>query len=80
MMRQGDLGALMNATLWRSLTRREKLRLPANVFEPTRGQRGVARGRVDGAMAEIGLQCSGIDALIGQRVAAGMPEHVGVNP
>jgi hypothetical protein len=53
MMRQGDLGALMNATLWRSLTRREKLRLPANVFEPTRGQRGVARGRVDGAMAEI---------------------------
>jgi hypothetical protein len=66
MMRQGDLGALMNATLWRSLARREKLRLPANVFEPTRGQRGVARGRVDGAMAEIGLQCSGIDALIGQ--------------
>ena len=27
-------------------------------------------------MAEIGLQCSGIDALVGQRVAAGMPEHV----
>ena len=27
-------------------------------------------------MAEIGLQGSSIDALIGQRVAAGMPEHV----
>jgi len=29
--------------------------------------------------AEIGLQGSGINALIGQRVAAGMPEHVGVD-
>jgi hypothetical protein len=29
-MRQGDLGALMNATLWRSLTRREKLPLAPN--------------------------------------------------
>jgi hypothetical protein len=29
-------------------------------------------------MAEMGLQGSGIDALIGQRVAAAMPEHVGV--
>jgi hypothetical protein len=27
-------------------------------------------------MAEIGLQRSGIDALIGQRVAAGVPKHV----
>ena len=27
-------------------------------------------------MPEIGLQGSGIDALIGHRVAAGMPEHV----
>ena len=30
-------------------------------------------------MDEIGLQGSGIDALIGQRVAAGMPEHVWVD-
>jgi hypothetical protein len=30
-------------------------------------------------MAEIGLQCSGIDALVGQSVAAGMPEHVGMD-
>jgi hypothetical protein len=36
-----------------------------------------AAQRVDGAVAEIGLQGSGINDLIGQRVAAGMPEHVG---
>jgi hypothetical protein len=30
-------------------------------------------------MAEIGLQCSGIDTLVGQCVAAGMPEHVWMN-
>jgi hypothetical protein len=48
---------------------------PPNVFEPARRQCGVARGRIDRAMAKIGLQCSGIDALVGQRVAAGMPEH-----
>jgi hypothetical protein len=30
-------------------------------------------------MPEIGLQRSGIDALVGQCVAAGMPEHVGMN-
>jgi hypothetical protein len=27
-------------------------------------------------MAEIGLQCAGIDALVGQRIAAGMAQHV----
>ena len=27
-------------------------------------------------MAKVGLQCSGIDPLVGQRVAAGVPEHV----
>jgi len=30
-------------------------------------------------MAEIGLQCAGIDVLIGERVAAGMPDHVRVD-
>jgi len=30
-------------------------------------------------MAEIGLQRSGIDTFVGERVAAGMPEHVGVD-
>jgi hypothetical protein len=30
-------------------------------------------------MAEIGLQGAGIDALVGEAVAAGMPEHVGVD-
>src|SRR6185436_7773778 len=50
-----------------------RLRLPPNVLEPPRSQRGIARGRVDRPMAEIGLQRSGIDGLVGQRVAAGMP-------
>ena len=43
------------------------------------GQRGVASGRVDGAMAQIGLQRSGSDALICHGIAAGMPEHVRVD-
>jgi hypothetical protein len=30
-------------------------------------------------MAKIGLQGSGIDTLIGQRVPAGMPQHVGMH-
>lgn len=30
-------------------------------------------------MAKIGLQRSGIDALVGQRITAGMPEHVGMH-
>jgi hypothetical protein len=30
-------------------------------------------------MAEIGLRGSGIDAFVGQRVAADMPEHVRVD-
>jgi hypothetical protein len=38
--------------------------------KPPRRRRRIARIRVDRAMAEICLQRSGIDALIGQRVAA----------
>jgi hypothetical protein len=30
-------------------------------------------------MAEIGLQGSGVDALVGQRITAGVPEHVRVD-
>jgi hypothetical protein len=37
---------------------------PPDIFEPTRGQRRRACGRIDGAMAKIGLQCSGIDTFI----------------
>jgi hypothetical protein len=50
-----------------------------NRTEPTRRQGSVAGRRVDGAVAGVGLQRSGIDALIGQRVTAGMPKHVGVD-
>jgi hypothetical protein len=48
---------------------------PPDIFKLARRRRGVARRRVDWAVAEIGLQGSRIDALIGQRVAAGMPKH-----
>ena len=40
-----------------------------------RTSRRITRGRIDRAVAEIGLQRSGIDPLIRQRVAAGLPEH-----
>jgi hypothetical protein len=54
------------------------LHLAPDVFEPPRRQRRIARGRVVRAVTEIGLQRSRIDALIGRRVAAGMPQHVRV--
>jgi hypothetical protein len=50
--------------------------LPPNVFEPIRRQRGIPRRRIDRAMAQIGLERAGIDALVGQGVPAGMPQHV----
>ena len=55
------------------------LRPPPDVFEPARGKRGIARRRIDRPMTQIGLQRSRIQALICQRVAAGMPEHVRVD-
>jgi hypothetical protein len=54
------------------------LRPPPDVFEPARGKRGIARRRIDRPMTQIGLQRSRIQALICQRVAAGMPKHVRV--
>ena len=50
-----------------------------NVFEPTRGQRRIACRRIDRAVAKVGLQRSGIEALVRQCVAAGMPKHVRVH-
>ena len=47
-----------------------------DVFEPPRGKRGIARRRIDRLMAQIGLERSCIQALVRQRVTAGMPKHV----
>jgi Protein of unknown function (DUF3617) len=66
-----EKGAAVTTPL--ALLRDKALQLTPNVLEPARRQRGVVRGRVDRAMAEIGLQRSGIDTLVGQCVAAGMP-------
>jgi hypothetical protein len=60
-------------------SKRAELAPPPNVLEPTGRQRGIARGRVDRAMAEVSLQRPGIDALVGQRIAAGVAQHVRVD-
>jgi hypothetical protein len=86
--REGDKGLLIAArrdprsgravsrTASLALRRDKHLHLAPNIFEPARSQRSIARSRVDRAMTEIGLQRSGIDALVGQCVAAGVPKHV----
>ena len=48
-------------------------------LEPGRRQLGVAHRMLDVAMPELGLQRTGIDALVRQLVAAGVPKHVGVD-
>ena len=42
-------------------TKRIWLRLAPDVFEPSGRQRRITRGRIDRAVAEIGLQRSGMD-------------------
>ena len=46
------------------------------VSEAMRRQRRIAHGVLDILVAEIGLQRQGIDALIGELVAASVPQHV----
>ena len=50
--------------------------LPPEVLEPVRRQLGVAHGVLDIFVAQIGLQRPRIVALVGQREAAGMAQHV----
>jgi hypothetical protein len=52
---------------------------PPDVLKPARRKRGVVRRRIDGAVAQIGLQRSRIEPLVRQCVAAGMPKHVRVD-
>jgi hypothetical protein len=46
-------------------------------FEPMRGNAGVMGGVLGMSMTEVILHRPQISALIGQVVAAGVPEHVG---
>jgi len=58
--------------------RRRPTSLP-KVLEPIRRQFGVTYRMLDIPVPEVGLQCSGIVALVGQGEAAGMSEHVRVS-
>jgi hypothetical protein len=46
------------------------------VFEPRRRHLGIARRVLDVLVSEIGLQRTGVDAIIRQLVSGGVPEHV----
>ena len=63
---------------WRPLSRRpaRRIRSSPEVLEPARRQLGVSHRVLDVAVAEVSLQRSGIVALVGQRKAAGVPQHV----
>jgi hypothetical protein len=49
------------------------------MLKPVRRERGIPRGVLDVAMPQVGLQGTGVVAVIRQLVAAGMPQHVGVH-
>ena len=48
------------------------------ILEPRRRQLGIANRVLDILVAEVGLQGPRIVALVGQREAAGVPQHVRV--
>ena len=52
---------------------------PPKILEPLLAQFGVAGGVLDGPMAEPILNGASIVPLVGQRVPASVPHHVGVN-
>src|SRR5262252_10782970 len=51
-------------------------RLSPEVFEPVRGELGVAHRVLDVFVAEPRLQRPGVVAGVGERIAAAMPQHV----
>jgi hypothetical protein len=53
--------------------------IPEQAFEPSRCQLGVTHRMLDRLVAEIGLDRSGIDAVVGQFEVTGMPQHARVN-
>ena len=52
---------------------------PPKVLEPIDGQLGIADGVLDVLMTEIMLERASIVAIVGELVAAGVPEHVRVD-
>src|ERR1700704_6590391 len=55
---------------------RSQRSVPPEVFEPVRRKLAISNRVLDVLMPEIMLQAAGIDALVGQLVAAAVPEHV----
>jgi hypothetical protein len=49
------------------------------ILETRRRQLRVPAGVLDVLVAEIGLQRAGIDAVVSELVAAGVPQHVGMD-
>ena len=68
------LTAARQATAGRALTSGTP-----KIFEPLLAQFGVAGGVLDRAMTKPILNCSCVMPGVGQRVAAGVPQHVDVN-
>ena len=62
------------------MTKPSRKALAPKVLEPCRRQLGVAHRVLYVSVPEIGLQRPGVVAGIGQRIATGMPKHVGMNP
>ena len=54
-------------------------KLTPEVLEPARRQLGIAHGVLDVPVAEVGLQRARIVALVGQREATSVPQHVRVS-
>jgi hypothetical protein len=51
---------------------------PPEVLEAGRRQFGIAHRVLDVAVPKVGLQCPRVMSPVGERVATGVPEHVGV--
>jgi hypothetical protein len=52
--------------------------IPPEILEPPRRQRRIASRILDIAVPQVGLERPGIDPVVCQLEAAGMPQHVGV--
>jgi hypothetical protein len=62
------------------MTNRPGKLLSPKVPEPCRRQLRVSHRVLNVSVPEIGLQRPSIVSGIGQRIATGMPQHVGMNP
>jgi hypothetical protein len=62
-----------------SLISRRGRSIPPKSLETIRRQRGVGDRVLDVSVSEIMLDCAGVASIVGEFIAAGMAQHVGVN-